>query len=532
MNRRQDLPLQDATWTAPIAQAESSGPPVCVLTLVWHPVAALMGRQAVLAPVGQVLRVNRFEPLFGEPMAGQAEPLGHPSVSRASLELQALPDGTVRVGPADPRIHATLHGRALEQPQLCHRDELAAGVMLGLGGRVVMCLHHRCLLPAGPPGALLGHSDTMERVRRQVQLVAATEQPVLILGETGTGKELIARAVHQLSHRRDRPWVAVNMAALGDGMAAAELFGSARGAYTGSVAARSGLWAEADGGTLFLDEVGDTPPAVQPMLLRAIETGEFRPLGASRPVRSSVRLVAATDRPLHGSSFNQPLLHRLESLVIRTPPLRERRQDLGLLIRQQIGIDPHATSWLPDVPPPLIHALAHAHWPGNVRQLIHAIGRLSLGGRAGLWPTIDELLGGPARFADADMADDAAPAAPAAPDPVPTAAPHASPPPSPPVRRVHRSTAGISPQALIDALDRHGWCIQDAARVLGVSRPSLYNLISRHPGIRPAEQLAVEDIVPLLGQADLTLDQLASRLRTPRESLRRRLRALGLVVKA
>jgi two-component system nitrogen regulation response regulator GlnG len=516
----------DATWTAPLAQAESAGQGVHLLTLVWHPAPSLIGCQALVPADGQTMRVNRFEPLFADGTS-EATSLGHASISRASLELTVRPDGTVQISRGDPRLKVEVNGYPLDQPQMHSPADVALGIMLILGGRVALCLHRSTLLPTPPVGHLLGPSDAMERLRRQLHLVASTEQPVLVLGETGTGKELVAQAVHRLSPRRDGPWVAVNMAALSDSMATAELFGSARGAYTGSVAARAGLWAEAEGGTLFLDEIGDTPDSVQPMLLRAIESGEFRPLGANRPVRSNVRLVAATDRALHEGQFNQPLLRRLESFVVRTPALRERRQDLGVLIRQALAGAAAAGSanadWLAEVPPPLIRALCLYHWPGNVRQLRHVVRRLALGGPARLWPTVEELFGAetPPRLPHSTAAK---------PDNEgrldESSTPAASVAPTPP--RVHRSTTGITEQALLEALDRHSWCLQEAAHALGVSRPSIYNLIERYPHIRKADEIERDDVLPLLSRPGATLSDLAIQLRTPREALRRRLRTLGL----
>ena len=218
---------------------------------------------------------------------------------------------------------------------------------------------------------------------RQIGKLAPTEASVLIQGESGTGKELVARALHRLSRRADRPFVAVNCGAIPEGLAEAEFFGAERGAFTGAVATRDGYFAQADGGTLFLDEVGELPLTLQPKLLRALQEGVVTRVGGQREQRVDVRIVAATHRDLKqeiaGSRFREDLYYRLAVVTLNTPPLRERREDIPLLVGY--FVDKAAKLHrLGDVvlPKAVLRALMERSWPGNVRELGHAVERLLL----------------------------------------------------------------------------------------------------------------------------------------------------------
>ena len=237
---------------------------------------------------------------------------------------------------------------------------------------------------AGPGGAqMLGTSAAIERVRREIDAVAATDFPVLVLGETGVGKELAARAIHAGSARREAPFIQVNCAALPEGVIESELFGHVRGAFTGAVANRPGKFELADGGTLFLDEIGELPLAVQAKLLRVLQDGDVQRVGADQPVRVNVRVVAATNRELprevETGRFRADLFHRLDVFPLRVPPLRERRTDIPILAG--FFLDQHRLRLgLPYVvlAPGAVAALEAAAWPGNVRELDHVLARAVL----------------------------------------------------------------------------------------------------------------------------------------------------------
>jgi DNA-binding NtrC family response regulator len=241
--------------------------------------------------------------------------------------------------------------------------------------------------PPRPPGAdapagLLGRSAAMVDVYNQIARAADSHVPVLIVGESGTGKELVARAVHENSRRAARPFVAVNCGAIAESLLESELFGHVRGAFTGAVADTKGLFEQAHTGTIFLDEIGETSPSLQVKLLRALEEGEVRPVGATRGVRVDNRVLAATntdlERAVAEQRFRADLYYRLSVLVIRVPPLRDRIEDIGLLAVSFLRRASDRARRQVELSPAALEALAAYEWPGNVRQLENVIERLVL----------------------------------------------------------------------------------------------------------------------------------------------------------
>jgi two-component system response regulator HydG len=229
---------------------------------------------------------------------------------------------------------------------------------------------------------ILGESPPMQALFVLLERVAQVSSPALVLGETGTGKELVAHALHHSGPRASGPFVAVNCAALPEALLESELFGHVRGAFTGATQARRGLFLEADGGTLLLDEIGELSPPLQARLLRVLESGEIRPLGSDAVRTVDVRIVAATHRPIsdlvHSGQFREDLYFRLKVLPIAIPPLRERGDDIRLLAEHFLG---KARARLPRTATRAFSAdgfaalLAHP-WPGNVRELQHLVERL------------------------------------------------------------------------------------------------------------------------------------------------------------
>ncbi|MFT3800006.1 MAG: nitric oxide reductase transcriptional regulator NorR [Burkholderiaceae bacterium] len=232
-------------------------------------------------------------------------------------------------------------------------------------------------------GEILGESDALAQLLHELQVVAASDLPVLLLGETGVGKELFAHRLHQLSRRAARPMVHVNCAALPESLAESELFGHVKGAFSGAVSDRPGRFEAADGGTLFLDEVGELPLSIQAKLLRTLQNGEIQRLGEDRPRKVDVRVIAATNRSLRDEvrdgAFRADLYHRLSVYPIPIPPLRERGRDVLLLAgrylelnRARLGLRSLRLS------PASQQALLAYRWPGNVRELEHVISRAAL----------------------------------------------------------------------------------------------------------------------------------------------------------
>ncbi|CAN5264272.1 sigma-54 dependent transcriptional regulator [soil metagenome] len=228
---------------------------------------------------------------------------------------------------------------------------------------------------------IITRSQAMERVIRLGQRAAASQIPILIEGESGVGKELIARAIQGAGDRRSKPFVTVNCGAIPDNLVESILFGHEKGAFTGAAEKHVGKFREAHGGTLFLDEVGELPAEVQVKLLRALQDGEIDPVGARRPIRVDFRLISATNRSLidlvKAGLFREDLYYRLNVFPIRVPPLRERREDIPELVRHftaRFAAEEGKTG-LRGVSAPAIHLLARYDWPGNIRQLENAVFR-------------------------------------------------------------------------------------------------------------------------------------------------------------
>jgi formate hydrogenlyase transcriptional activator len=227
---------------------------------------------------------------------------------------------------------------------------------------------------------IVGKSPSLRRVLKQVETVAPTDSTVLIYGDTGTGKELIARSIHDLSPRRSKPFVKLNCAAIPTGLLESELFGHEKGAFTGAIAQRIGRFEVANGGTIFLDEIGEIPLELQTKLLRVLQEREFERLGSSRTLRTDARLIAATNRDLEAmvseQKFRSDLFFRLNVFPVHVPPLRERQGDIPLLVRhftQQFSRRMNRV--IETIPSAAMDALSRYHWPGNIRELQNVIER-------------------------------------------------------------------------------------------------------------------------------------------------------------
>ena len=227
---------------------------------------------------------------------------------------------------------------------------------------------------------IVGKSKALRKALEQVAIVAPTDSTVLLQGETGTGKELVARAVHNLSPRKDRMFVRVNCAAIPSGLLESELFGHEKGAFTGALMQKKGRFEIADGGTLFLDEIGDISMELQPKLLRALQEREFERLGSTRTIQVNVRIIAATHRDIAAmireDKFREDLFYRLNVFPIDIPPLRERREDVPLLVNYFVcKLSRRMGKRIKSIPSEAMEVLTHASWPGNVRELENFIER-------------------------------------------------------------------------------------------------------------------------------------------------------------
>ncbi len=322
--------------------------------------------------------------------------------------------------------------------------------------------------------SFIGASTAAMEVKRQARRVAQTDSTVLLLGETGTGKELLAHAIHAASARAARPFVGVNIAAVPDTLLEAEFFGVAPGAYTGADRkGRDGKFKLAHGGTLFLDEIGDMPLPLQAKLLRVLQEQEVEPLGSNQVQHVDVRVIAATSRDLaamvRAGAFRADLYYRLNVLPIRVPPLRERLADLESLA-DALADDIARRSGMPhkSLAVDALELLARQPWPGNIRELRNALEQASL--------MTDDLVLGARHFA----AVLGTPEASSAPAPAPLAEPAASAaaPRVAGVKSLPQAVAELEAQAIREALQATGGNKLAASRLLGISRATLYEKLA------------------------------------------------------
>jgi two-component system, NtrC family, nitrogen regulation response regulator GlnG len=510
--------------------------PSPALTILYHPDLRRIGHLVCLAeiPLGREALLSRYEPELKVPGQLVGEPLADSHISRRPLRLRATPENGIEILLGDSRTGVVAQGVSVLQTCTFSPEEIERGVTLELAARVVLLLHETVGVPARLPPrfGLIGDSLGLVRVRSDIQRVADLGVPVLLRGETGTGKELVARAVHQASARRNGTFLAVNLGAIPASLSASELFGSVKGAFTGSVSHQEGFFRRAHGGTLFLDEIGEAPPEVQVMLLRALETGEIFPVGSQTPQRVDVRIIAATDADLEGrvrsGSFRGPLLHRLSGYEIWLPPLRDRRDDVGRLLlhflREELEkidepwrIDPDSPAYDPLwLRPHLVAQLARYDWPGNVRQLRNVVRQLVIGSRGlSVLETghhVERLLREPtATSSDSQPVLDT---------------PAAGVPKS---GSGWRKPAQVSEDELLAALRLHRWDLKATSEALHVSRTSLYALIEGCSKVRTATDLSPDEIVRCHGECGGDLDAMVERLEVSKRGWGRRLRELGLV---
>ncbi|MFZ6757324.1 sigma-54-dependent transcriptional regulator [Undibacterium sp. Ji50W] len=502
----------DYTLTSPLSRLSDNAAALLGLTVVWHPDSQRIGEQFIASNPNGLLEINRFLPLFRHP-AKEGLPLGYGGISRDPVRVTRDGDDGIVITPPTSRMVVEVNGTEIAAPVALSREQIESGVILGLGRAVLICLHWmRCLPKHNPALGFVGVGSAAIVARDQIRQVAGTELPVLLLGETGTGKEIAARAIHAYSKRANAQLVSVNMAALNEALAAADLFGAVKGAYTGAQNARKGLFAEAEGATLFLDEIGNTPASIQPMLLRVLESGDYRPLGAQHDQKSSARLIAATDQDLYSEGFNQALLRRLESFIIHLPPLRARREDIGVLLLHLLSTSKMPNEVGTNLPVALVSEFANYDWPGNIRQLSHVLRRALLALQLGEVPQLVSLVKTTHKPASTG------------PEHATIAADSKIPLPVIPRKKLTE----LGEDDVLRAMENNDWYIQGAAQELGISRPSMYKLLDSHSQIRRAEQIPMEEIRQTLETSAGDIEACAALLKTPSEALRRYLKVVGV----
>jgi two-component system nitrogen regulation response regulator GlnG len=527
-----------STAATPTRSHEQASRPVPTLTVVSHPTPQRAGERLMLSALasGQKVDVSRIGPDFLRPGGSLGMPLADTFLSRKPLRFERAGEGGVRLSVEEGGTQVRVANEPLTGSREFGPEDLAQGVPLMLAERIVLLLH---LAPSAEPPTgeelgMVGYGAGTRRVREDIYRVADLKVPVLIRGETGSGKELVARAIHERSPRRTGPFITVNLGALPKELAAAELFGARKGAYTGATQDREGFFRAAHGGTLFLDEVGEAPPEVQVLLLRVLETSEVFPVGGHSPVAVDVRLITATDADLEDrirqDLFKAPLLHRLAGYEVLVPPLRERREDIGVLFlhfaRKELEalgeghrLQAAASQKEPWLPAPLAVRLVRYAWPGNIRQLHNLTRQIIIGSR-----------GLPGLQANARLEqelDASATPLPGRPDALPSAQP-VEPAPSPEPAAARRKPSEVSDAELLAALRATSWDLKGAAERLGITRPSLYMLIDRSSSLRTVGDLSTEEITRCFHECQGDLDLMVQRLEVSKRGLQRRVRELGL----
>jgi len=514
------------------------------LTILYHPEVRRVGERALLESLmeGQSVYLSRLEPSFAMPGQADRRPLSDRHLSRSPLVLTPVRgDGALQLSLGESRTRALADGAPIYEACVFSAEDVERGVVLELADRIVLLLHTLPATPMPTPErfGLIGESEGIVRIRHEIRRVADLDVPILLRGETGTGKELVARAIHQVSQRRHGACLFVNVAAIPASLAVSELFGSARGSFTSSVRDQAGYFQRAHGGTLFLDEIGEAPPEVQVLLLRVLESGEVQRVGGLEPQKVDVRLIAATDADLEqaieAGRFRAPLLHRLAGYEILVPPMRERRDDFGRLflhfLREELAaigeehrLDPPGDDDKPWLPSSVVARLARYRWPGNVRQLHNAVRQLVIASRSfetvQIGPQIERLLRDP--------------------EPAPSPAENGQQPvreaekAEPGTRRrrpaaeEYRSPSEVSEAEIIETLRSCRWEVKLAAHLLGISRPSLYLLIDKSPNIRKAADLTAEQIQEAREQCAGDLGAMGMHLEVSKKGLQQRMKQLGI----
>ena len=483
------------------------------LTILWHPDPSRIGAMFHFGDLGESRKfsLSRNNPDFTF-FTDTPGPLGDPFLSRQPCLEFTLLDRGIKITSLSQDLPISIDGKPMHSHATFSEADVARNPIIVLGRRITLCLHF-AVPPSTPKPTLglIGNSDAINAIRNAILSVADLHTPVLIRGETGTGKELTANAIVHAGARASKPFVAVNIGSLPRELAAAEIFGHEKGAFTAASQARKGYFREVDGGTLFLDEIGLATSDVQTALLRVLETGQVRGLGARTSTSVDVRILAATDSStidgaVAAGGFSQPLYHRLSSVPIRLPPLREHRQDIGLLflhflrqILSQTGdlekLNTPSTAKRPWLSAQALMAIAMASWPGNVRQLRNFATELAVANRG-------------------------APVARLTPALLSTLA-HQLPPPSEPAglpdQQIACATAVPDQQTthakLVDALATHDFQPARAARALRVSRSTIYDHLRKDPSLGLLSRVSDEEFHRQLHQCNGDLHLLAKRLR-------------------
>lgn len=485
-----------------------------VLTILFHPDMSRIGERSVLSQSADSWVLGRHTLEFSRG-SGAAIPIGDRHISRKALTISRSSD-SVLLERSEDSCRCRVAGVELANARELDLADFRQGVPILLAHNVVLLLS---LSPSTGEGAalpdyrLLGSSAATIDLRRQIHRIASSDLDVLLRGETGTGKEVVASAIHRASARCGVPMVSVNVAAIPGSLAPAALFGAARGAFTGADRARLGYFQQAEGGILFLDEIGDAPEEVQPQLLRALQQREIQPVGGDIQ-QVNVRVISATDAQLEGdgASFKSALRHRLGALEICLPPLREHREDVGEILQHYLGeaLDNFGRGDLMPGGTPreiaccatLFYQAACFHWPGNVRQLLNVCSQVAVASenRLRVPSSVSALFDLAAQGSEEGAID------------------------GEPVSTSYRSIQEILDEDFDRAMHESYYEVAGAAQRLGVSRQSVYRRMASSGVYRKASDLPEPELLDAVRECDGDTLAAAQLLRVSASGLRSRLR--------
>lgn len=499
------------------------------LTIVFHPDLSRIGQQC--QPETNSIEISRLFPLFGNGIDDpNPRPLSDPFLSRTPLRLIKKQKDWLWSSGQSPIQLSTTNNASVNELAMTAKD-LQQGVTVILASRIVLLCHfttHTNVEFEDNLG-LIGVSDNLKRVRNLICKVSSLKTPVLIRGDSGTGKELIAQAIHNTGARKVGKLVSVNIAAVPKELVASELFGSVKGAFTGAMN-RKGCFLEANDGSLFLDEIGEASSEVQVTLLRALETGVVQPVGSDQELELNTRIIAATDADLESligqESFKMPLLQRLSGLVIDVAPLNERKADIGCLLAHFLMDALVKTGQVEKIVSPepqhfnfwawFFAQCSNMPWPGNVRQLKNIATQLSV--QLMSCNTLDA-------FDWLEFCAD-------------LHAQHALAMQSNSAKNLksdgrveklpRRKPRDVSDEEILCALETHKWQIKLAASALNISRAALYQRIDSNPSIRRAGKISTDELQSSYLDCNGNVDKMVNKLHVSKQALKRRLVEIGL----
>jgi two-component system nitrogen regulation response regulator GlnG len=521
-----DRTLDPLTDSIPLA---SDGPvrrPV--LEVLFHSDISRIGDQTELdlLELDEPLVVGRDRPLFRDGN-GNTAPLADPCISREQLQIACVARNSFAISPATTaRRKVTL--RTIDGEDVAPGKAVRPGTLIAIGDRVLLLLALRKERDNLDRMGLVGESEIMWAVRNKIRGAAVSDSTVLIHGESGSGKELVARSVHQASTRDRQPYLVVNCAAIPENLLESELFGHVRGAFTGADTSKVGFFKAAGKGTLFLDEIGELPLVMQGKLLRVLEERTVCPVGGVKEEPIQARVIAATNRDLRqeigAGRFREDLYYRLTALTIEVPPLRQRREDIpalfSMFLEESASKHPplrrfwqRASQLPPPIPSSFLEQLLQCDWPGNVRQLRNVVETTAIANldRSSFCVPV-EVADDLERGATTTVAHDAASI------------------PKPRGQRSEPATLRadtIDEAKLLALLEENDYVQSRVAKAAGVSHTTVDRWM-RELGLRRPRDLTREEVSDVAEQTNHDLEQMARLLKVSRRGLKLRMVTLGL----